>query len=585
MKFTSNNRLLVRFLHQICRSTRSLPVAAIVFAAILTGCTASQYRKRADKEVYGILEQAHRQVFGTNAPYTFETLTSTADPDMIAPIDIIEGRNAVGTRDLSIDDALHLAVHNSRRYSSEKELLYLTALTLSGERYNFQPHPFASTSANLDRLSDGEKLGSVRSRVGATQLLKTGGSLGLTVANDLLRYYTGDPRKSVVSVISVNLFQPLLRGFGKYNPAVESLTQSERNVIYAVRSYSFFQQEYAISIVSDYFNLLAQKDIVRNRYTNYINRGEATRRLVERAAGQRERAMDVDQARQAELSAKNNYVNAVASYLNAMDQFKIELGIPIGEQLHLRDEALVELQNRGLIPVRIATDFAYRLATERQVQILNAIDQFEDAKRKIKISANRLLPDLNLLADASLDSEPPTDYTDFDPDEIRAGVGVELNLPIDRLRERNNYRATLISFEAELRSLALTLDTLKDSIDRGLRTLEQRRQTFEIQQGALQVANRRVVAATQMIEAGRAEVRDLVEAQDAQVAAQNAVTQAMVSYQDGMLRLLLDIGILETESSRFWLKDHMAAITAAQAAPTDQNPFLQQDVVQPHEVF
>lgn len=560
-------------------------MAAIVFAAILTGCTASQYRKRADKEVYGILEQAHRQVFGTNAPYTFETLTSTADPDMIAPIDIIEGRNAVGTRDLSIDDALHLAVHNSRRYSSEKELLYLTALTLSGERYNFQPHPFASTSANLDRLSDGEKLGSVRSRVGATQLLKTGGSLGLTVANDLLRYYTGDPRKSVVSVISVNLFQPLLRGFGKYNPAVESLTQSERNVIYAVRSYSFFQQEYAISIVSDYFNLLAQKDIVRNRYTNYINRGEATRRLVERAAGQRERAMDVDQARQAELSAKNNYVNAVASYLNAMDQFKIELGIPIGEQLHLRDEALVELQNRGLIPVRIATDFAYRLATERQVQILNAIDQFEDAKRKIKISANRLLPDLNLLADASLDSEPPTDYTDFDPDEIRAGVGVELNLPIDRLRERNNYRATLISFEAELRSLALTLDTLKDSIDRGLRTLEQRRQTFEIQQGALQVANRRVVAATQMIEAGRAEVRDLVEAQDAQVAAQNAVTQAMVSYQDGMLRLLLDIGILETESSRFWLKDHMAAITAAQAAPTDQNPFLQQDVVQPHEVF
>ena len=31
--------------------------------------------------------------------------------------------------------------------------------------------------------------------------------------------------------------------------------------------------------------------------------------------------------------------------------------------------------------------------------------------------------------------------------EIRAGVGVELNLPIDRLRERNDYRATLIDFE------------------------------------------------------------------------------------------------------------------------------------------
>jgi outer membrane protein TolC len=218
------------------------------------------------------------------------------------------------------------------------------------------------------------------------------------------------------------------------------------------------------------------------------------------------------------------------------------------------------------------------------MEILNVIDEFEDAKRKIKVAANRLLPDFNLLADASLESERPTDYTKFDPDEIRAGVGVELNLPLDRLRERNNYRATLISFESELRNLALTLDTLKDSIERGLRTLEQRRQSYEIQQGALQVADRRVLAATQLIQAGRAEVRDLVEAQDAQIAAQNAVTQALVSYQDALLRLLLDIGILETESPRFWLKDHLAALEGTQPAAVEQRP-LQQQLVLPHEIF
>ena len=162
---------------------------------------------------------------------------------------------------------------------------------------------------------------------------------------------------------------------------------------------------------------------------------------------------------------------------------------------------------------------------------------------------------------------------------------MELNLPIDRLRERNNYRATLISFESQLRNLALTLDTLKDAIERGLRTLEQRRQTYEIQQGALAVANRRVLAATQLIEAGRAEVRDLVEAQDAQIAAQNAVTQAIVSYQDAMLRLLLDIGILETESPRFWLKDHLAALEGTQPAERAQTPAPDQQIVLPHEVF
>ena len=87
-----------------------------------------------------------------------------------------------------------------------------------------------------------------------------------------------------------------------------------------------------------------------------------------------------------------------------------------------------------------------------------------------------------------------------------------------------------------------------------------------------------------MIEAGRAEVRDLVEAQDAQIAAQNAVTQALVSYQDAMLTLLLDIGILETESSRFWLKDHLAALEGTQPSATDPLQ-QQQQMVLPHEVF
>ncbi|MGZ8899005.1 MAG: TolC family protein [Limisphaerales bacterium] len=562
----------------------AIGICILTLVLVSTGCTTKQYRERADREVYGILQQAHRQVFGTNSSFTAEILSSP-EPAKITPDQVIGERNTAGTRELSIEEALDMAVQNSRRYSTEKERLYLTALTLSGERYAFQPHPFASTGASFDRSSNGERFGAARSRIGVSQFLKTGGSIGLTVANDLLRYYTGDPRKSVVSVISVDLVQPLLRGFGKYNPAVESLTQAERNVIYAVRNYNYFQQEYAISIVSDYFNLLGQKDVVRNRYTNYLSRVQATQRLEERFTGQRERAMDVDQARQAELSARNNYVNAVANYLNSLDQFKIELGLPVSEQVHLHDEALVELEEHGLTPVQIASDYAYRLATGRQMQILNAIDQFEDSKRKIKVATNRLLPDLNLLADASLESDRPTDYTKFDPNEIRAGVGVELNLPIDRLRERNSYRATLISFESELRSLALTLDTLKDSIERGLRTLEQRRQTYLIQQGALQVADRRVLAANQLIEAGRAAVRDLVEAQDAQVAAQNAVTSALVSYQDAMLGLLLDIGILETESPRFWLKDHLAALEGTMPATTDQNPLLQQQIVLPHEVF
>jgi outer membrane protein TolC len=427
----------------------------------------------------------------------------------------------------------------------------------------------------------------VNSQVGVSQLLKSGGQLSGSLANDILRYYTGDPRKSLISILTVNLSQPLLRGFGRNNPLVENLTQSQRNVVYAVRTYSFFQDQFALEILNDHFALLAQKDITRNRYTNYLGRVQSTKRLEARAAD-RERLADVDQARQAELTAKNNYVNAVALYRNQLDQFKIKLGLPVGEKLALDDRELDELEQNGLVPARLDPVAAYRVAAAKQLQILNAIDQFEDKKRKVRVAANQLQADLNVVGGADLSSQAPTDYSRFDPNQVRANVGLQLNLPIDRLPERNSYRSALVTFEAELRTLTLTLDNLKESIEQGLRTLEQRRQNYEIQKNALDLANRRVDSTTLLLEAGRAEVRDLVDAQDSQISSQNAVTAALVDYQQTRLQLLLDIGALDTEAPKFWLKDNLAAYLPGKTpAPGNPQPpdSGEQSVLPPDQYF
>ncbi|MBI2925848.1 MAG: TolC family protein [Verrucomicrobia bacterium] len=549
-----------------------------------SGCTAAHHRRSADKEAYRIVQQVEGQVFGHTNAFSIDTAYSARKPAEILPTELIEDRLQTNQRVLAIEDALQLAVTSSRRYQAEKERLYLSALTLTGERYEFDPHFFASLAGSLSRSSNRDQSGSVSSQAGVSQLLKSGGRLSLNLANDILRYYTGDPRRSVVSSISVNLVQPLLRGFGRNNAAVESLTQAERNVVYAVRNFSFFQDQFALEIVNDYFDLLAQKDVIRNRYTNYLSRVLATKRLEARSKD-RDPLVEVDQARQAELGAKNNYVNAVAGYRNALDQFKIKLGLPLGEKVFLDDAALSEMEQSGLVPVPLDPDAAYRLAVQKQLQILNAIDQFEDSQRKVRLAADRFKPDLNLIANASLDSERPTDYTTFNPDQIRAGVGLELDLPIDRLRERNNYRATLVSFEAELRDLTLTLDNLKDSIQRGLRTLEQRRQNYEIQQVALKLADRRVASTTILLQAGRAETRDLIEAQDAQIAAQNAVTGARVAYQEARLQLMLDIGALQTEAPKFWLQDQLAGFLPGGPTAAVEPDRTEKPVIPPDDFF
>lgn len=545
------------------------------WVAACAGCSSGHYKNSADKEVYKILDDYDRAVFGhTNAVtnvFNIGTPYSQRDPKAVLAAELIESRQATNRRLINVQEALRLARQNSREYQTQKEQLYLTALSLTGARYAFSPQWAAGASAQISGSGDTAAQGSVSPQVSVSKLFKTGGRLSLALGNDLIRVFTAqfvrDPNgqwfslgnDSAVNLLSVNLAQPLLRGFGKNDPSVEALTQAERNTAYAVRSFSLYQNQFAADIVSTYFGLLAQKSNVRNNYTNYLRRVEL-REYSEARSVDRENRSRVDDARNAELNARISYVNSVATYLNALDAFKIRLGIPVTEVVALADADLAELQATGLIRVDISQEAAFRMATQRHMDILNAIDRFEDVKRKVRLAADQLRPGLDLTGNATWASDEPYDYTNFDFDKLRWSAGLRLDLPVDMLRERNTYRSTLISFESQLRSLVTTLDNARDGIDRGLRDLERQRLNYLSRQEALKVASRRVDNNELLFRAGRLQIVDLRQSQDDLIAAQNALTDAVVAYQNNRLNLLIDIGLLIADQDRFWLTDPLAGM-------------------------
>ena len=547
---------------------RTGAVGGLLLSVLLAGCSSSHYRKSADREVYGLINQLEGEIFGHTNQFTIDTPWSDRDPQSIAPAEIIENRQASNRLVLNLERTLDLAVHRSREYQTQKEQLYLTALTLTGQEHRFAPRFFGNATPTLHGDGNGTISGSVNPQIGFSQLLKSGGNFSVKLVNDLFRYYSGDPRESVLSVASINFVQPLLRGFGKNSDAVEALTQAQRNVVYSLRSYAQFQRQFDVDIVNDYFSLLGLKDVVRNNYTNYVRRVESTRYLEARSVD-RVRRSQVDDARAAELSARISYINSVAAYLSQLDAFKIRLGLPVGTALFLNDRDLQQLEQAGLIPVEVNRQAAFRLAVERHPDILNAIDQFEDKKRKIEVSADKLKPSVNLVASASYRANEREDYTNFNPDNFVYGVGLQLDLPLDRINERNAYRTTLVQFEQELRRLSLTLDEFKDRIDRGLRTLEQRRLNYLNQQAQLDVNRRRVEMNQLLLEAGRVEIRDLREAQDQLIAAQNAVTVTRVDYLRARLQLLLDLGVMATDQPRFWLEDPLSTVATKEMRGTN----------------
>ncbi|MEM7386151.1 MAG: TolC family protein [Verrucomicrobiota bacterium] len=555
---------------------------------LLAGCSTAFYKGRADKDVYAVIEKVEKDIFGQSKLVSVDTPYSARPVREITPQEIIADRNAEGRLRLSIEEMLDLAVNTSRAYQSERENLYLTALSLTGVRHDFRPGLTGISRATGTRQSDSEELGSVTSTLALGQALKSGASLGISIANDLLKFYTGDARRSAISTINVNLLQPLLRGAGR-KIAAEQLTQASRDVAYGVREFSHFQNTFAAGLVVDYFRLLQQKESIFNEYSNYQALVRSTAYL--RAREDRERPLDVSQAEQAELAAKNRYINSIVSFRNNLDRFKIDLGLPQSTDLRLVSGELVSLVDKGLVSLRLDGAQAFRLALAHRLPLLNEIDRFEDQQRKVRVAANRLKADLNIFANASATSDQPTNYEDFDFDEVRADFGVQLNLPLDRLRERNDYRATLIAFEAQLRSLSRTTDDLKLAIDQGLRELEQFRQSYEIQKNSVLLAQRRVTGARLNLEAGTAIFRDLEEAQDALIDAQNAVTAALVDYLEARLNLLVDLGIFNLEEKQFWLKEKASKVDLNHPSPNntgdgaDAISLEEQTVVTPQELF
>ena len=526
----------------------------------LVGCSSAHYRKSADDESYRIIQHVEGQIFGRTNAFSIATAYSGRDPKTILPAELIEDRAATNRRSINVSEALRLAVANSREYQTQKEQLYLAALSLTGSRYSFSPQFFAEAAGTIQGTGDRAQTGSLNSQVGVSQLLKTGGRLSLALGNDLLRIFTsnrtpvGLGNDSAINLLSVNVAQPLLRGFGKNDPTVEALTQAERNVVYAIRAFSLYQSQFSADIVQEYFTLLAQKANVRNNYTNYLRRVDTTQYSEERSVD-RVRKSEVDDARVAELNARISYINSVSTYLTSLDSFKVRLGLPVGEVVSLDDNDLRELERTGLIRVDISRDAAFRMAVERHMDALNAIDRFEDSKRKVRVARDQLRAGLNFVGNASIQSEEPYDYTNFDFDQLRWSAGLNLDLPVDRLRERNTYRSTLISFESQLRSLVTTLDGFRNRIDRGLRTLEQERLNYISREAALRVAERLVDNRQMLLEAGRANIRDVREAQDSLIQAQNNLTAATIAYLGTRFDLLLDSGVLLADQARFWLTD------------------------------
>ncbi|MBM4017462.1 MAG: TolC family protein [Planctomycetes bacterium] len=584
-------------------SRRALTATLVLAAAWAAGC-AKYYTDQADREVYGIVAEKNLRAFG-RAPLFSVAPKPAALPtkDKAAPA-AATGEQAIGesNRDLAVAapgaavaapgaaaaapgatvaapdgsqpaagqaalppalpedspdavrltvaDALRLAVQASRDYQAQKETVYLAALTLTLERYLFRPHPFWTGTVTYDnadaRAAEPDRVRSwdFGSDVGVSQTLADGmvvaGSLGVTA----LRFINRQLGDTVDSTMNVTLTQPLWRGAGR-EIVQENLLQAERNAVYAVRTFARFEQTFTVSIASEYLRVIQDRDVVLNEWENYRSLVENRGRAEWLAKAERLPEFQVDQARQDELRAYNRWIVVREAYKNSLDAFKITLGIPVATEISLDPKELDRLAAAGLQQPKAATEEATAMALATRFDLLNTRDGVEDADRRIKVAENGLAGDVDLVASIGYDSSygpPQSAHLRFNRGAY--SLGFNIDMPVDRLRERNALRQTQISRQAAGRALDLTQDNVILQVRRAMRQLAQASESYGIQQRSVQLAERRVESTQLLLQAGRATQRDVLDSQRALVEARNALTSALVDHSIAVLQFQRDVGTL-----------------------------------------
>ena len=250
---------------------------------------------------------------------------------------------------INLEQAIELAVMNSREFQDSREALYLAALPVTLERFNFLPQFDASQRLLrtwAGRLSSTGKQNqwSASPTVGVSQLFSTGALLTLDLANRTVIHLTGNRKHTFSdSTFVLDLVQPLLRGGGRA-VTLEPLTQSERELVYELRRFVRFNRQFFVNIAVSgpgayYDTLLAQVELENN--SKNVTAFENLLRFYEAASvGGTVSPLQVNQVRDSLLRQQSIVLASEVNYANALDQFKLLLGLPVNLDIELDDTPL-----------------------------------------------------------------------------------------------------------------------------------------------------------------------------------------------------------------------------------------------------
>ncbi len=281
---------------------------------------------------------------------------------------------------IKLEQAVELGLLNGREFQDRREDLYLAALPVTLARFNFAALGFFTQDAV--RRSTGRSLvnggegWALDTGGGFSKLFPTGALLMFKLANQVVVDLSGDRPTTTIGNLSLSLMQPFLQGGGKA-VTLENLTLAERNLLYAMRSYARFRKVFFVAITAGgnytnnpyglqglspnlgrgiggnltapnpgYLPLLLQQAIINNQRRNVAALERLLRLYQAFREGGQQSPLQVSQVEVQLLTSRGALINGsggspgIRQHLDTLDNFKLQLGLPVTVPLELDDGPL-----------------------------------------------------------------------------------------------------------------------------------------------------------------------------------------------------------------------------------------------------
>jgi len=551
---------------------------------LLSGCTAAWNQQAADQASYALIQEKSILVPGMS------TLDITIDSSREMTLDRYTANTRVfdflgslansenGAHIINLEQALDLGFALNKDYQLQRERLYLQALSLTADRYRYTPIFSASANSTYawdNRLTDGspdpfatdaEALISLPASVvsaderlrsdatlGTRLLLRGGGQIALNLTSNFLRFVTGDMDSSASSALVGSFTQPLLRGAGS-DVAAETLMQAERDLLYQLREFTRYRQTLAVRITTQYYTVLEARDTVRNNFAGLsatlssLERERAFQAEGLRTPGQ------VGRLEQSSLQRDRAWALAITRYANALDSFKILLGLRADDRIMLDDQEMLRISEGDLQAPDITLEQALELTANNRLDLFTQADRIADRARKLEVAADAFQPGLAMVLRASVpaNNSNSASLSDMDFRLTDYSAGLELDLPVDQMSERTAYRRALIDYEVAVRAYELAIDNAKLSVLDAWRALEQAERNYDISMASVRINERRVEEAELRAELGTGNIQDTVDAQNDLINSRTQLTSAIIDHNIAKLALWRDVGLLSVSDDGRW---------------------------------